>query len=146
MHPGSLRLGLPLLLAVVLLGAAAPSQGGSHKWWASTEMQRELGLTKQQSDEIERIFQATLPQLRAAKDELDRQEATLSRMVAESAVSEAVLIDQIDRVEAARGTLGKNRTLMLFRMRRVLTPEQRLRLKELHERGQRRHTSDDRRH
>ena len=34
----------------------------------------------------------------------------------------------IDRVEAARSALAKTRTLMLYRMHRLLSPEQRVRL------------------
>ena len=41
---------------------------------------------------------------------------------------------QIDRVEGVRSELNKGRTLMLYRMNRQLTPEQRTKLKAMHDR------------
>ena len=40
---------------------------------------------------------------------------------------------QLDTVEATRGALNKMRTLMLLHQREVLTPEQRVKFKTLHE-------------
>jgi len=70
--------------------------------------------------------------LRQKKVELDEQEAELSRLIAANA-DEAVVTRQVDKVEGIRGTLNKGRTLMLLRMRQVLTPEQRVTLNKLHE-------------
>lgn len=110
-----------------------------HKWWQSEEVKTELGLTAQQSGQIEEIFQGTLPRLRAAKEELDRHEKSLSKALADPAASESQVTHQIDKVESARAELGKLRTLMLFRMHRVLSPEQREKLKAHYERRAREH-------
>ncbi len=132
------------LAAVALLLAspgvarhAADGQGQSHKWWLSDKYKSELGLTAQQSGQIEDIFQATLPKLRSGWRELDRLEGELSKLIAESRVDESQVAQMVDRVEAARAELGKTRTLMLYRMNRVLSPEQRVKLKALHEQWER---------
>ena len=52
-------------------------------------------------------------------------------MIAASDMSEAEIIRQIDLVEASRSEMGKARTLMLYRMHRILTPEQRVKLKAM---------------
>ena len=103
------------------------------KWWQSIEFQQQLGLSADQSAKIEEIFQATLPSLRASKAEFDRLETSLSRMVADATVDESQIAQQINQVEAARSALSKTRTLMLFRMHRILSPDQRVKLKTLHD-------------
>jgi hypothetical protein len=119
------------LCGVVLLAApvawAAVEQNGPRptKWWLSAEGRAAVGITDRQSAEIERIFQAVLPELRAEKAALEHQERELT------------VIRTIDRVEAARSALAKTRTLMLYRMRRVLAPEQRVRLDDYHKHQER---------
>jgi Spy/CpxP family protein refolding chaperone len=89
-------------------------------------------MTPDQVARVDAIFQATLPELRQRKDELDRLEAKLSQLI-EADTEEATVVRWIDKTEAARGQLNKVRTLMLMRMRQVLAPEQRVRFKALHE-------------
>lgn len=102
-------------------------------WWKSPAFKAEVGLTADQSDRIEKIWEATLPELRQEWEELSRLEAKLSRMIQRDA-DEAVLSRQIDRVETARANANKTRALMLVQMRKVLTGEQRERLDAIHER------------
>ena len=40
---------------------------------------------------------------------------------------------QVDMVENARSSLGRTRTLMIYRMHRILTPEQRVKMNALHD-------------
>lgn len=105
------------------------------KWWQSPVCKSRVGLTEAQAAEIERIFQSVRDELRAEKAELEKQEAALSRLLAESNGDEAVVVRTVDRVEAARSALAKTRTLMLYRMHRLLSPEQRARL-DAYERDQ----------
>jgi Spy/CpxP family protein refolding chaperone len=116
--------------------AQQPQAQPSFKWWQSEQFQKDLGLTPDQVARIDAIFQATLPELRQRKDELDVLETRLSRLI-EMDTDEAVIARHVDKTEAARGTLNKMRTLMLMRMRQVLRPDQRVRFKALHERWDR---------
>jgi Spy/CpxP family protein refolding chaperone len=103
---------------------------------------KELGLTADQSARIDKIFQATRPELRQEYDELDRLEAKLSRLIEGDTLDEAGLARQIDRVETARANASKTRSLMLWRMRQVLTVDQRIRLKALQAKLERRQAPD----
>jgi Spy/CpxP family protein refolding chaperone len=123
------------LLTLTLAGVASAQ---SFKWWQSEQFQKGLGLTAEQSNRIEGVFQATLPKLRDFKKELDREEADLSRLI-ESSAEEAQVVQQVDRVEGTRGDLNKMRTLMLLHMRQVLSSDQRVRFKELHDQWERDH-------
>lgn len=122
--------GVACLWALVMgLGIAGASEGQRpSKWWQNPACKARVGLKEAQTAEIERIFQSVRDELRAEKAELEKQEATLSRLLAESSDDEAVVVRTIDRVEAARSALAKTRTLMLYRMHRLLSPDQRSRL------------------
>jgi len=128
----SVRRQLPVALAVLLLGSAAiaaATQAQSFAWWRSPE----LGLSADQRAEIEKIFEATRPELLQEWEELDRHEAKLSRQI-ENDADEAMIARQITRVEMARASANQTRALMFVRMRKVLTPEQRDQLKKMQER------------
>jgi Spy/CpxP family protein refolding chaperone len=115
-------------LVVVVLGAAilsaVPASAQGFKWWQSERFKKELGLSQDQSTHIEDIFQHTLPVLKKQKDSLDKAEADFNQMVEVS--DDAQVMAQVTVVEGARAELNKSRTMMLLRMRRVLTPDQRV--------------------
>lgn len=99
------------------------------KWWIHGR--DELGITDQQSATINEIFEATVPGLRAAGQELERAEEELSRTIKEHKADIAVVSLQLDRVESARSHYNKTRTLMLYRIHALLSPEQRVKLEAL---------------
>lgn len=113
---------LILTAAALLWGTQASAQG--FKWWQSDTFIKGLGLTQDQSTKIEAIFQKTVPVLRQEKDALDKAQADFNQMV--EASDDAQVMAQVGVVEAARSELNKSRTMMLLRMRRVLTPDQRV--------------------
>jgi Spy/CpxP family protein refolding chaperone len=107
-------------------GQAAGSPGAQERrfWWKDAQVQKELGLSKYQVAKIERIWEESIPAIRAAHKEMDGLEAELNRLIRENTADEKVVALQIDRVEARRSEINKARSLMLYRMHRVLTPEQ----------------------
>ena len=110
------------------------------------QFQKDLSLTSDQSARIDSIFQATIALLRQKKAELDRQEAELSRLI-EANADEGRSRGRSTRSRAIRANLNKTRTLMLLRMRQVLTPDQRVQLNKLlrsEHRQRQRQTREDR--
>ena len=130
----------------MLVGASLllplPVQAQAFKWWQDETAQRHLGLTADQSRRIEDIFQAARPELHRAKSQLDGLEAGLGRVV--EGADDAVLAQQVARVEDARASLNKARTMMLLRIRRVLSSDQRLKLEALHKQRHKQKRSDAR--
>jgi len=122
------------LCAWLLLALPAVGRGQSFgfPWWRDAQFQKDLALTSDQAARIESVFQAAMPKLREGKERLDRLEAELSHMI-ETNADEAAVTRQVDKVEEIRAYLNKTRTFMLLHMRQVLTPDQRVRLKALHE-------------
>lgn len=123
-----------LLLALLLL-APQTVEAQRFKWWQDEAVQRKVGLTGDQTKKIEDIFTTSMPDLVKAKQELDRLEQDLIPF-ADSSNDDVALSQWVDRVETARAELNKRRSVMLFRIRRVLTVDQRVKLESLQqERG-----------
>ena len=125
-----------LLVTAMIFSLAAAgrvhAQSFGFPWWRDAQFQKELVLTADQSTRLDSLFQANMPALRTGRDELDRQETELSRLITLGADEKQVTL-QIDRVETLRASLNKTRTLMLLHMRQVLTPDQRGKLNKLYE-------------
>lgn len=125
------------LAALLLMGfAAVAARQSGFPWWKDDKVIKDLGLSTDQSTRIDNLFRGTMPQLRQGREELDRQEAELSRLI-ENNSEEALLIRQIDKVEALRASLNKKRQLMLLHMRQVLTAKQNVKFKAVFEQWQR---------
>jgi Spy/CpxP family protein refolding chaperone len=127
-----------VLLAAAPLVAQTPSnpqQSGRPRfaWWQDDAYQRHLGLTSDQVSRLEALWQAALPELRKGRDDLDRQEAELSRLI-ETNADETVVTRQVDKVEAIRSHLNKARTMVIWHHRQLLTPEQRVKFKVMRDR------------
>jgi periplasmic protein CpxP/Spy len=97
-------------------------------WWKSPDTRAELRISDKQSKEIDDIFQETVPSLRAAKEELDKLDDAVAKLIKEGTADIAVVARQVEQAEQARASLTTKRTVMLYRMHRLLTPEQRAKL------------------
>ena len=125
-----------LSLSLIVLAAPGPAlaQGFSFKWWQTERFQKELALTAEQITRIEAIYATQDPSLRAQKAALDKLEDKLSKAITDPKSDEATVLQAAERLEGARAELSRTRTLQLFRIRRVLTDEQNLKMKQIHER------------
>ena len=120
--------GVIVLLALAFTNPLAAQ--GKFKWWQSDRYKTELMLTADQSRRLEEIFQQALPTLRAQMKTLESAEAELERLVQRG--DDSAVMAQVARVETARGELNTSRTLMLLKMRRLLTSDQWIKFGALH--------------
>lgn len=93
-------------------------------WWKDDGAKSELKLTAEQVAEIEHIFQVNMAKARPMREELTQLETSLNQTMRANTADLAVVAQQVDRVESKRAELSKMRVLMLYRIHRVLTPEQ----------------------
>jgi Spy/CpxP family protein refolding chaperone len=141
-----------ILVALLVLPDVAPASDQEpgkdtrRKWWNSATIRAELGLSERDAAAIEAIFQATVPTTQRQISELKEAERVLESVLANPAADERKVAEAVDRVETARSALAKTRTLMLFRIDRLLTPEQRHKLKAIHDRDRDRHDRKDNDH
>lgn len=121
-----------LLCAAPALAQRPPDGPRPFRWWKSDAFKKDLGLTADQSTRIDKIWEVNRVELRQEYDELSKWEAKFSKLLQGDA-DEATLTRMIDRVETARMSANKTRSLMLVQMVKVLTPEQRTRFGALHD-------------
>jgi Spy/CpxP family protein refolding chaperone len=110
-------------------------QGQRRPWWRDPKIVAELGLTDVQTGEIDRIFQERVPEARRQWRALDHEQKELDRLIKDGTAGMETIAAQIDRVESRRSEANKGRTLMLYRIHVVLTPEQRVKLNAMLERA-----------
>jgi Spy/CpxP family protein refolding chaperone len=129
----SRKLFICLTLSLLVGLWTAPAAAQRFRWWKDDRVTRELSLTPDQSTRIEAVFQASQPALRAQQRALSTLEDELSKLVQEGRVEESEVELFVGKVEAARADLAKTRTMMIYRMRRILTGEQHVKLQALFE-------------
>jgi Spy/CpxP family protein refolding chaperone len=117
-----------------------PDQGHQPvKWWVDPKLRAELGITDQQSAQIEAVWSQDYKQRSETRKRLEELETKLDQMMLDAKVDEAAIVAQLDKVEAVRSEVSKARVIMLYRINKLLKPEQRLKLdaKAKEMRGQR---------
>jgi Spy/CpxP family protein refolding chaperone len=119
---------------VIFLLAPAPVGAQGFKWWQSDKFKSDLTLSPDQITRLEEVYQGLLPKLTAGKEDLDRLESGLSKLIAEGVAPEGDVMKMVDQVERSRAELAKTRTLMIYRMHQILSVEQRAKMNALHER------------
>ena len=123
-----------VVVSFSVLSVAVPA-AGQGKWWQSEEYKRELKLTAEQSKKLEEVFQAAVPTLKSLKKALDQAESEFERLLERG--DDGSVMDQVERVEAARAELNKSHTMMMLRMKRVLTTEQWTKFNAMHQTAER---------
>lgn len=113
-------------------------------WWRVPATKAEIGITDQQATEIDQIFQAAMPTLRTAKEELDKLDAEVAQVIKGATADDGTVSRLVGRAEHARARLTITRTVMYYRMRLILSADQRARLNAMIERweAERRKTTD----
>lgn len=128
---------ITLVLAGFLVASATPVSAQGFRWWQDEKFQREMKLSADQISRLEQVFQAAQPALRADERAVEKLEDELSKIFGEGKAEEREFEQFVERVETARANWRKNRTIMLFRMRCILTHEQHVKMKALREQRER---------
>jgi Spy/CpxP family protein refolding chaperone len=111
-------------------GRQAPN-GLAWEWWNDAEVQKELALSADKVKQINDFFNRRNADLSPIVHDFVKQSAELDKMTRDRVVDEGTYALQVMRVEAGRARLSESRTLMLYRMYRLLTPGQHQQLQGL---------------
>ena len=98
--------------------------GGSGRWWHNPEVAQRLGLSADQQQKMDDIFQQHRLRLIDLNASLERAETMLEPLMESDRPDEAKILAQADRVADARAELEKANTRLLVAIRLVLTPDQ----------------------
>ena len=111
-----------------------PQDPNRFKWWINPDQRKELGITDAQSRQINDIFESTMPAQRVKWREHQELEQAVSKLLKDSQADVATVTRQVERLERLEAELDATRTVMLYRMNLVLTPDQRVKVEELRKR------------
>lgn len=114
------------------------------KWWINPESRREIGISDAQSKQIDAIFEATFPAQRAKAREHRELEEVVSKMLKERTADVTTVAQQVEKLEKLEAELDTTRTIMLYRMNLVLTPDQLDRLEAFRKRRDENRRKSDR--
>jgi Spy/CpxP family protein refolding chaperone len=112
---------LAIFLAAPAIRAADMPDG---KWWKNPRVTAELGLSQDQSTEIEKVFVRTRPKLIDLRADLEKKQLDLQVAMEDKTADRSAVEKKIESVENARAALQKTRALMLLDMKQVLKPDQ----------------------
>lgn len=121
----------------VFASAASAQHLPDGKWWKRPRVAAAIGLTSEQTRQIEDIFSRARPALIDLKGDLEKKEGALQDLLDDSGAGRGQIASLVEAVEDARAELQKARILMVLDMKQVLKPEQWSRLVRLHEAARR---------
>jgi len=106
-----------------------PMERGFHggpqgRWWTDPMLVQRLGLSTDQQQRIDALFQQSRLKLIDLSAGLQKEEAILEPLLEADRPDESQVLAQIDRVAQARAELEKANARMLLGFRRVLTLDQ----------------------
>jgi Spy/CpxP family protein refolding chaperone len=113
-----------------------PSPRRPPDWWKTPRYMQELKLTPEQSAELDQIIQASRARMTADKEDLDRAQTDFRQLMERPAANQRELLKAAERLEMARYSMAKERTMMGVRIHSLLTPEQRKGLEAIARRHQ----------
>lgn len=117
-----------LVIGIVALGLiGAPTPIESARWWYSARVTAALRLTSDQSRRIQEIYDSHRHERYAAVARCEKARAEAERAMAVG-LPEEDLERALSAFAEAEADRRRVRTLMLYRMWRVLSPQQRARL------------------
>src|SRR5262249_37710283 len=112
------------LLALASTGTARAMDMPDGKWWKNPGFAAEIGLTPEQTSEIEKIFVRSRTRLIDLKADLEKKQLVLQECMEDKGADRKAVEKKIEAVENARAELQKTRALMILDMKQVLKPEQ----------------------
>lgn len=117
-------------------------------WWKNPADMAEIGLTADQSAQIDGIFRAEIEKMKPLRETVNGLERALDEAMRANTADISAFARQVHKIESKRAELNTMRTVMLYRMRRVLTVDQNAKFQAMLDRreAERRRQDGDRRH
>lgn len=117
-------------------------------WWKNPTHIAEIGLTPAQSAEIDRIFTTEIERMKPMRAQITELERGVDATSRANTTDIEAYARQVRQVEHKRAELNTLRTVMLYRIRRVLNAEQNVKFQAMSDRreAERKKQDGDRRH
>ncbi len=132
-----------LILIILLLSGIIYAQApGMHrpgiglfpgKWWKIPKIAERVALSQDQINKLEDIFLKYRKSMIDIQADIQKMTLDLDNLLDQEGVKDEVILKQSDSLIAARGELQRAFVRMMLEMKKVLTPEQVKKLKEIRE-------------
>jgi Spy/CpxP family protein refolding chaperone len=116
--------------AMVLFVVATPSERSSAHWWHAPDVVASLGLSAEQREAIDQVYGRTFSARASAAARADDANAKLEALLIADGTNEEEVEKVVAVAAKANAVRVRLRTLMLYRILRILTPDQRARLSD----------------
>ncbi len=103
------------------------------QWWKDAEVRKQLALSDSQVQQIGRLYDERVRQVRPTWEALRKAEDELNRMSRERTVDVATYSVHVTNAEALRSEFNKTRYVLIYSISRRLSAEQHLKLREIAE-------------
>lgn len=93
------------------------------------QMNKELGLSKEQMDQIKAVFLATSDEMKALRTKMETLAKAQAELMSQDMPNEDIVLKNADEIGAIRAKIGRIRMKQMLDMHKILTPEQRVNLR-----------------
>jgi hypothetical protein len=108
----------------VTAAPTTPLGRGPWEWWNDDAVKKEIGLRPNQAADIDRFYQRRVRDMEPVVQALVQEKAVLVKMIADRVVDDTQLDLELTKYDAMRLKLEASRTLMLYRISKVLDADQ----------------------
>ena len=114
-----------ILLIIFLIAPliAAGQDVPAGKWWYNPKIQKNLGLSKNEVGELDKLFAKSRRKLIKLKSEVENEQFELDQLLGQSQVNDAKVKKQFQKLEKARNKLANERLQFVIGVRNLLGPE-----------------------
>ena len=113
-----------LIFFVSFTAQAYYGSKGNYKWWKNPNIASEMGLTSQQSSNIEKIFRSHKNKILRLQKELRKKDIELGKKLNQADAKNEEVLQLIDEIEAIKAELTRIKVKMFLEVKSILTPEQ----------------------
>lgn len=104
------------------------------EWWKDEDVKKEIGLRADQAGRIDRYYSARMKEIDPVVQEYQRETVILNKMVDDRLVDDSTLSVEMTKFYALRTSVDQSRTMMDYRIAKVLDLEQYAKLKAIADR------------
>jgi len=120
-----------LITSFIANTALAKDYKNKRLWWRNKQVVEELQLSPDQVNKIDKIFKSYKGEIKAFHRELNSKENQLKKLIQDPNSTRNQVLELTDEVNDIKSEGQKLKVQMLWEIREVLNPEQRIKLKEL---------------
>ncbi len=101
------------------------------KWWKIPKIQKDLQLSDEQIIKLEDIFLKQKSEMIDIRANIQKKQLEIENLLDKEKVDDKIILQKVDELITIRGNLQKNYIKMILDMRKILTPDQLKKLKDI---------------